>query len=63
MNIEDANELLATCYHRDNFLYIVDEILFNDFKRDARIANVAKNTLFDSLTELGSCKQCELKIY
>ncbi|MDR2266171.1 MAG: Eco57I restriction-modification methylase domain-containing protein, partial [Christensenellaceae bacterium] len=63
MNIEDANELLATSYHRDNFLYIVNEILFNDFKRDARTGDVAKNTLFDSLTELGSCKQCDLKIY
>ncbi|MDR2266325.1 MAG: Eco57I restriction-modification methylase domain-containing protein [Christensenellaceae bacterium] len=63
MNNEDAKQLLVNDYRRENFLYIVNDILFNDFELNSRPVDIIDTLLFESVNELGYSKQCQLKFY
>ena len=58
----DAEELLQKDYYIDNFVYLVSEVLFADYKAD-RHNVVFNNTLFSEIIELGVSKNCGVTIF
>jgi len=62
ITIKEAEEILKKEYHRDNFLYVVDEILLPDFENDLHDVDF-KNDLFTKVTQLGFSDKCELTIF
>ena len=62
ITIREAEEILKKEYHRDNFLYLVDEILLPDFKADKHPV-IFQNDIFVSVTQLGISTKCDITIY
>lgn len=62
ITIKDAEEILKKEYHIDNFLYLVNDILLPDFKSDKHDV-VFRNSIFESVTQLGSSAACDVTIY
>ena len=62
---QNEDEVLKQEYHRDNFLYIIKEKLFNDFKKDEHEYFKAdfNNKLFLNIIELGVVKSLNVMIY
>ncbi|MDR2266967.1 MAG: Eco57I restriction-modification methylase domain-containing protein, partial [Christensenellaceae bacterium] len=60
---KEEMEILAMAYCRDDFFYIVNNILFHDYILDIHTVNIENSLIFESVTELGYSTQCEIKIY
>lgn len=59
---KNAEIILKQEYHVDNFLYLLDEVLLPDFKKDVHKV-VFNNRLFKSVSQLGESKVCDIAIY
>jgi len=62
ITINEAEEILKKEYHRDNFLYLIDNILLPDYKKDEREISF-KNTIFNNVIQLGLSKKCDVVIF
>lgn len=58
----EAEELLQKDYYTDNFVYLVSEVLFSDFKADKHEV-IFSNSLFTEIIQLGISKDCDVTIY
>ena len=58
----EAEELLQKDYYTDNFIYLISDVLFADFKLDKHEVKF-NNLLFTEVTELGTSKLCDVTIY
>ncbi|MDR2267000.1 MAG: hypothetical protein LBE09_05395, partial [Christensenellaceae bacterium] len=59
----DLKVLLDNDYRRSDYLYLIDEILFEDFDPDIYSVGVENSHIFANVHELGRSKQCGLKVY
>ena len=62
ITIKDAEEILKKEYHEDNFIYLLDDVLLPDFKKDEHKV-VFNNGIFESVIQLGESKLCDITIY
>ena len=58
----EAEELLQKEYYTENFLFLVSDILFNDFKSDRHEVEF-NNSLFSEVIQLGESKSCDVTVY
>ena len=62
ITIKEAEEILKKEYHRDNFEYIVGEILLPDYLHDKHEVSY-NNSIFSSVIFLGESKSCDVTIF
>ena len=62
ITIKEAEEILKKEYHRDNFEYIVGEILLPDYLHDKHEVSY-NNSIFSLVIFLGESKSCDVTIF
>lgn len=62
ITINEAEEILKKEYHRDNFLYLINDILLPDYLDDKHIVNQSTKA-FSKVEMLGVSKKCELTVF
>lgn len=62
VSFNEAEELLKSEYHTDNFKYLIDEVLLTDYVKDEHDV-IFDNDIFSSVKKLGDSKSCELTIF
>jgi len=62
ITIKEAEEILKKDYHRDNFLYLLNDVLLPDYKKNERDINF-NNTIFSDVVQLGMSKKCDVVIF
>jgi len=62
ITINEAEEILKKEYHRDNFLYLLNDVLLPDYGKDEREVRFS-NTIFNKVVQLGMSKKCDVFIF
>ena len=60
--IREAEEILKKEYHRDNFLYLVKDVLLPGYKNDEHPV-IFDSKIFNVITQLGKSDKCDLMIF
>jgi len=62
ITIKEAEEILKKEYVRDNFICLLNDILFFDYKKDEHEITFA-NEIFDKVMQLGFSQNCDVTIF
>ncbi len=62
ITINEAEEVLKKEYHRDNFLYLISDVLISDYKKDLHDVSF-RNSLFESVTLLGHSLETRSSVF
>jgi len=62
ITIKEAEEILKKEYHRDNFLYLLNDVLLPDYEKDERDVSF-NNTIFSNVEQLGMSNKCDVVIF
>ena len=62
ISINDAEEILKKEYHQDNYIFLLDEVLLPDFKKEKHPVTISSKS-FDSVEELGNSSICDISVF